>query len=74
MTYTQDLPRLDGAPRIMRFPGVGRIVFRISSKYMRRGFDGLLALAEERSGRGWLRNRGEMRSLTREAHREGPIS
>jgi hypothetical protein len=29
---------------------VSRIVFRVSAKYMRRGFDGLLALAEERAG------------------------
>lgn len=50
VTYTQDLTRLDGAPRILSAPGISRIVFRISAKYMRRGFDGLLALAEERSG------------------------
>jgi hypothetical protein len=25
-------------------------VFRVSGKYMRRGFDGLLALAEEQAG------------------------
>ena len=47
VTYTEDLTRLDGAPWIMRTPGVSRIVFRVSAKYMRRGFDGLLALAEE---------------------------
>jgi hypothetical protein len=29
---------------------VSRIVFRVSAKYMRRGFDGLLTLAEERAG------------------------
>jgi hypothetical protein len=29
---------------------VSRIVFRVSAKYMRRGFDGLLALAEEQAG------------------------
>jgi hypothetical protein len=49
VTYTQDLTRLDGAPWILRTPGVSRIVFRVSAKYMRRGFDGLLALAEERA-------------------------
>ena len=49
VTYTEELTRLDGAPRIMLAPGISRIVFRISAKYMRRGFDGLLALAEERS-------------------------
>jgi hypothetical protein len=51
VTYTEDLTRLDGAPLIMRTPGASRIVFRMSAKYMRRGFDGLLALAEERGGR-----------------------
>jgi hypothetical protein len=50
VTYTEELTRFDGPPKILRFPGVSRIVFRISAKYMRRGFDGLLALAEERSG------------------------
>ena len=50
VTYTQDLTRLDGAPWILRTPGVSRIVFRVSAKYMRRGFDGLLALAEEKAG------------------------
>jgi hypothetical protein len=38
----------------MRTPGASRIVFRMSAKYMRRGFDGLLALAEERGGRSRL--------------------
>ncbi|MCA1704995.1 MAG: hypothetical protein LC808_17725 [Actinobacteria bacterium] len=50
VTYTEDLTRLDGAPWMLRARGISRIVFRISAKYMRRGFDGLLALAEERSG------------------------
>jgi hypothetical protein len=50
VTYTEELTRFDGPPRILRLPGVSRIVFRISAKYMRRGFDGLLALAEERAG------------------------
>lgn len=49
VTYTEELTQLAGAPRIMLAPGISRIVFRISAKYMRRGFDGLLALAEERS-------------------------
>jgi hypothetical protein len=48
VTYTEVLTRLDGAPWIMRAPGLSRIVFRVSARYMRRGFDGLLALAEER--------------------------
>lgn len=49
MTYTQDLTRLVGAPRVLFAPGISRVVFRISAKYMRRGFDSLLALAEERA-------------------------
>jgi len=49
VTYTEDLTRLDGAPWMLRTPGISRIVFRIGAKYMRRGFDGLLTLAEERS-------------------------
>jgi hypothetical protein len=50
VTYTEELTQLDGAPRVMSTPGVSRIVFRISAKYMRRGFNALLALSEERSG------------------------
>ena len=50
VTYTEDLTRLQGAPRMLRTPGVPRIMFRVSAKYMRRGFDGLLTLAEERAG------------------------
>ena len=50
VTYTEDLTRLDGAPWMLRTPGFSRIVFRVSAKYMRRGFDGLLTLAEERTG------------------------
>jgi hypothetical protein len=41
--------RMDGWPKVLRFPGMGRVLFRYSSKYMRRGFDGLLAVAEERT-------------------------
>jgi hypothetical protein len=48
VTYTEELTRLAGPPRILLVPGVSRILFRISAKYMRRGFEGLLALAEER--------------------------
>src|SRR6266508_1799080 len=50
VTYTQELTRLVGAPRVLLAPGISRIVFRISATYMRRGFDALLALAEERAG------------------------
>jgi hypothetical protein len=49
VTYTEDLTRLDGAPWILRAPGLSRLVFRVSAKYMGRGFRGLLAMAEERS-------------------------
>jgi hypothetical protein len=48
VTYTEELTRLIGAPWIFIAPGISRLVFRISAKYMRRGFDGLLAMAEER--------------------------
>jgi uncharacterized protein YndB with AHSA1/START domain len=50
VTYTQELTRLVGAPRVLFARGISRVVFRVSARYMRRGFDGLLALAEERSG------------------------
>jgi hypothetical protein len=50
VSYTEDLTRLDGAPWILRTPGVSRITFRVSAKYMRRGFHGLLTLAEEQAG------------------------
>ena len=50
VVYTEDLTRLEGAPWIFTAPGISRLVFRISAKYMRRGFDALLSLAEERAG------------------------
>ena len=50
VVYTEDLTRLDGAPKVMTGRLTSRLVFRMSAKYMRRGFDGLLALAEERAG------------------------
>jgi hypothetical protein len=50
VTYTEDLTRMDGAPWIFRAPVLNRLVFGMSAKFMRRGFDGLLALAEERAG------------------------
>jgi hypothetical protein len=49
VTYTEDLTRLDGAPWIMTVPGLSRLAFRVAAKYMRRGFQGLLALAEEQT-------------------------
>lgn len=50
VTYAEDLTRLDGAPWVFRAPGSSRLIFKLSAKYMRRGFDGLLTLAEERTG------------------------
>jgi hypothetical protein len=49
VTYSEDMTRMEGAPWMLTTPGISRLVFRISAKYMRRGFDGLLAMAEERS-------------------------
>jgi polyketide cyclase/dehydrase/lipid transport protein len=48
--FTQELVRFEGAPWAFTAPGLRRLVQKLSSKYMRKGFDGLLALAEERSG------------------------
>lgn len=48
VTYTQELTRLVGAPKIFTAPVLSRVVFRISAKYMRRGFESLLAMATER--------------------------
>jgi Polyketide cyclase / dehydrase and lipid transport len=50
VVYTEDLTRLEGAPWVLTAPGISRLVFRVAAKYMRRGFDALLALAEERAG------------------------
>ena len=50
VTFTQDLTRLDGAPWMLRAPGLSRLVFWMSARYMRRGFDGLLALPAQRAG------------------------
>src|SRR5438876_8373165 len=36
VVYTQDLTRLEGAPRILFGPGISRLVLRISAKFMRR--------------------------------------
>ena len=48
VTYTEELTRLDGAPRMLVTPGISRLMFRMAAKYMRRGFDGLIAMAEDR--------------------------
>jgi hypothetical protein len=50
VTYTEEVTKLDGAPWPLTAPVINRPVWRMAAKYMRRGFDGLLALAEERSG------------------------
>ena len=50
VVYTEDLTRLEGAPWVLRARGLSRLAFRMSGKYMRRGFDALLAQAEQRSG------------------------
>lgn len=42
--YTQDITRLEGAPWPLTTRGVNRVVFRLSAKYMRRGFDALLSI------------------------------
>lgn len=47
VTYTQDITRLEGAPWILTARGLNRLVFRVSAKFMRRGFDALLAMANE---------------------------
>ena len=49
VTYTQDISRLDGAPWLMRAPGINRLIFILSARFMRRGFDGLVASAEKRA-------------------------
>ena len=50
VTFTQQVTQWEGAPKVLVIPGLMRPLFRYSSKYMRRGFDGLLAMAEERVG------------------------
>ena len=50
VTYTEELTRLEGAPRLLFGRILSRLVFRVSAKYMRRGFQALLHLAEERGG------------------------
>jgi uncharacterized protein YndB with AHSA1/START domain len=49
VVYTEEITRMAGAPKAFVLPGVRRLIFRIAAKYMRRGFDALIALAEERS-------------------------
>jgi hypothetical protein len=50
VTYTEEITRMSGAPRVFATPGIRRLIYRISAHYMRRGFDALIAMAEERTG------------------------
>lgn len=47
--YTEEIVRASGAPRPFTVPGLRKVVFRIAARYMRRGFDALLAMAQERA-------------------------
>jgi hypothetical protein len=49
VTYTEEITRMAGAPRAFVVPGIRRLIYRIAARYMRRGFDALLAMAEERA-------------------------
>ena len=51
VVYTQQLTRLTGVPAILRNRLMTRLMFRVSAKFMRRGFDALLATAQERAPR-----------------------
>jgi uncharacterized protein YndB with AHSA1/START domain len=49
VTYTEEITRISGAPRAFAVPGIRRLIYRFSARYMRRGFDALIATAEERA-------------------------
>jgi uncharacterized protein YndB with AHSA1/START domain len=49
VTYTEEVTRMSGAPRAFATPGIRRLIYRIAARYMKRGFDALLAVAEERT-------------------------
>ena len=49
VTYTEEITRMSGAPRALAMRGIRRLIHRISARYMRRGFDALIAMAEERT-------------------------
>jgi len=49
VTYTEEITRMSGAPRAFAMPGIRRLIYRISARYMRRGFDALIAMAEEQT-------------------------
>ncbi len=50
LTYTGQITRDTGFPGIVRAPLIGGWLLGYAAKYMRKGFDGLIALAEERAG------------------------
>lgn len=50
VTYRGQITRHAGFPAIVRVPFIGRLLVAYSAKYMRRGFDGLVAVAEMRAG------------------------
>jgi hypothetical protein len=47
VVYTEEITRIWGAPRPFSMPGLRKVVYRIAAHYMRRGFDALLAMAED---------------------------
>lgn len=49
VTYAEEITRMSGAPRAFALPGIRRLIYRISARYMRRGFDALIAMAEEQT-------------------------
>jgi len=49
VTYAEEITRMSGAPRAFAMPGIRRLIYRISARYMRRGFDTLIAMAEEQT-------------------------
>ena len=49
VTYTEEITRMSGAPRAFAQPGIRRLIYWVAARYMRRGFDALLAMAEERT-------------------------
>jgi hypothetical protein len=53
VTYTAELTRFTGprsVVRMARAPVIGTLLWRMAGTYLRKGFDNLLALAEEREG------------------------
>jgi uncharacterized protein YndB with AHSA1/START domain len=50
VAYQGQVTRYAGFPAVVRWPVVGSWLLGYAAKYMRKGFDGLIALAEEGSG------------------------